>query len=65
MSLEKKQTNKKHTCVSPLESILWQFPWDLEIWPYKHYSPIYDHGNAYAITKVIRAALMYMYTTRR
>ena len=64
MSLEKNKQIRNILVCHPW-SLLQQFPWDLEIWPYKHYSPIYDHGNAYAITKVIRAALMYMYTTRR
>ena len=32
-------------------------PYVLEIWPYQHYSPIHDHGNAYAIIKVIHGSL--------
>ena len=32
-------------------------PYVLEIWPYKHYSPIHDHGNAYAIIKVIYGSI--------
>jgi len=29
----------------------------LEIWPQKHQSPIHDHGNAYAIIKVIHGSI--------
>ena len=32
-------------------------PYVLEIWPYKHYSPIHDHGNAYAIIKVVHGSI--------
>jgi len=32
-------------------------PYVLEIWPYKHYSPIHDHGNSYAIIKVIHGSI--------
>ena len=32
-------------------------PYVLEIWPYQHYSPIHDHGNAYAIIKVVHGSL--------
>lgn len=32
-------------------------PYVLEIWPSKHYSPIHNHGNAYAIIKVVHGGL--------
>ena len=32
-------------------------PYVLEIWPCQHYSPIHDHGNAYAIIKVIHGSI--------
>ena len=32
-------------------------PYVLEIWPYKHYSPIHSHGNAYAIIKVLHGSI--------
>jgi len=32
-------------------------PYVLEIWLYKHYSSIHDHGNAYAIIKVIHGSI--------
>ena len=32
-------------------------PYVLEIWPCEHYSPIHDHGNAYAIIKVIHGSI--------
>ena len=32
-------------------------PYVLEIWPYKHYSPIHDHGNSYAIIKVVHGSI--------
>lgn len=32
-------------------------PYVLEIWPYKHYSPIHNHGNSYAIIKVVHGSI--------
>ena len=32
-------------------------PYVLEIWPYKHYSPIHSHGNSYAIIKVVHGSI--------
>ena len=32
-------------------------PYVLEIWPYRHYSPIHSHGNAYAIIKVVHGSI--------
>ena len=32
-------------------------PYVLEIWPYKHYSPIHNHGNSYAIIKVVYGSI--------
>ena len=32
-------------------------PYVLEIWPYKHYSPIHSHGNSYAIIKVLHGSI--------
>ena len=32
-------------------------PYVLEIWPEQHYSPIHDHGNAYAIIKVVHGSI--------
>jgi len=32
-------------------------PYVLEIWPYRHYSPIHNHGNSYAIIKVLHGSI--------
>ncbi|KIY71581.1 hypothetical protein CYLTODRAFT_441230 [Cylindrobasidium torrendii FP15055 ss-10] len=32
-------------------------PYVLEIWPAGHYSPIHDHGDAYAVIKVLHGAI--------
>ena len=32
-------------------------PYVLEIWPHQHYSPIHDHGNAYAVIKVVHGSI--------